>query len=286
MGKTLTKDIYLQHRLEGKNRTSILKEYFGDTGTTQFYMLLKSWGIKEKEAEEQAMDLLQAVKRGAVRREPAAPEPKPVQAEAASQQPVMSAEDVRVTDPLEEIARLNKKIESLKANNVEAVRLSGSASEKQQAEIKRLTDDNAELQRELQEAYDEIKALVTQIEKTVDAEMAEVEDTSMDERLLGKIEYAEFGQYPDMPHLFGLQLGFTFPGSGVTDGGSYTVNISPECRWEASERADAIVSMLDRVNSVLKAAKADHVSGLIGKPVEVLLENKTFKDFRILTEVL
>lgn len=137
MGKTLTKEIYLQHRLDGMNRTAIMKEYF-DGNINQFYTLLKSWGIKEKEAEERALELLQAVKQGAVRPEPAVPDPKPVQAEPASEHPVTAAEEIKVADPMEEIARLNKELERLKANNVEAVRLSGSASEKQQAEIQQL----------------------------------------------------------------------------------------------------------------------------------------------------
>ena len=40
---------------------------------------------------------------------------------------------------------------------------------------------------------------------------------------LGKITSAEFGNYSDMPFLIGLQLTFSFDGSGVM--GDYTVNL-------------------------------------------------------------
>ena len=70
------------------------------------------------------------------------------------------------------------------------------------------------------------------------------------------------------------------------DGGKYTVNISPECKWEEFSRVDTIVKTVEFVNKILKDAKVNHVSELINKPVEVLIENNMFKDFRILTEVL
>lgn len=108
----------------------------------------------------------------------------------------------------------------------------------------------------------------------------------MKDKVLGKIDHVEFGRYPDRPFLFGLQLGFSFQGGSVGDGGKFTVNISPECRWEKGEREAAITSMIEKIDGILKDAKVNSVSKLLGKPVEVTLENNTFKDFRILTEVL
>ena len=52
-----------------------------------------------------------------------------------------------------------------------------------------------------------------------------------EKKLLGKIDFAEFGTYPDRPFLMGLQLGFAFPAGGVCDGGRHTVNISDQCKW-------------------------------------------------------
>lgn len=106
------------------------------------------------------------------------------------------------------------------------------------------------------------------------------------EKLLGKIDFAEFGTIRDYPFMIGLQLGFSMNGCGVMDGGKYTVNIEPNCRWEDRERADAVTNVVEQINDILKAAKVNYVSELINKPVEVTLVNNTFRDFRILTEVL
>lgn len=112
----------------------------------------------------------------------------------------------------------------------------------------------------------------------------------MEEKVLGKISWAEFGTVKEYPFLIGLQLGFSIDGrSGIYDGGSYTVNIDSNCKsWSSpEERAATIITYVAlSVKKVLDDAKVNYVSELVGKPVEVLIENNTFKDFRILTEVL
>ena len=109
----------------------------------------------------------------------------------------------------------------------------------------------------------------------------------MTEKILGKITFAEFGTIRDYPFRIGLQLGFDLAGGcGVMDGGKYTVNISPECKREEFSRADTIVKTVEFVNKILKDAKVNYISQLIGKPVEVTIEKNVFKEFRILTEVL
>ena len=109
----------------------------------------------------------------------------------------------------------------------------------------------------------------------------------MDGKFLGKITFAEFGMIADYPFLMGLKLGFKLgDGGSVMDGGKYTVNINPNCKWDKRERADAIVEILEFVEKTLKDAQVNDVSKLINKPVEVTIEKNTFKDFRILTEVL
>ena len=106
-------------------------------------------------------------------------------------------------------------------------------------------------------------------------------------KILGKINFAEYGTISDYPFMIGLQLGFKLgDGSCVMDGGSYTVNIDKECRWEESERTTAVTVSIEKVYQILKDAKVNYVSKLINKPVEVTIEKNTFKDFRILTEVL
>lgn len=103
---------------------------------------------------------------------------------------------------------------------------------------------------------------------------------------LGKITFAEYGTIKDYPFLIGLQLGFHMDETTVMDGGKYTVNISPECKWGIFDREDTITKSVEEINRILKDAKVNYVSELVNKPVEVIIENNMFKDFRILTEVL
>lgn len=106
-------------------------------------------------------------------------------------------------------------------------------------------------------------------------------------KILGKITKAEYGMISDYPFWFGLQLYFSLgDGTSIGCGGRYTINISKECRWEESERSEAITNSVEEVHKILNDAKVNYVSQLVGKPVEVEIENNTFKDFRILTEVL
>lgn len=108
----------------------------------------------------------------------------------------------------------------------------------------------------------------------------------MREKMLGKIDFAEFGTVKDYPFLIGLQLGFSMGGCGVCDGLKYTVNVSKECRWEHGEREQKITAAVEDVAKILKDAKVNYVSELINKPVEVTLDGNCFSSFRILTEVL
>lgn len=106
-------------------------------------------------------------------------------------------------------------------------------------------------------------------------------------KVLGKITSAEYGMVPDYPFLFGLQLRFDLADhSSVGCGGSYTRNISEECKWTTEKRMCEITKSVDEVYKILKDAKVYYVSQLVNKPVEVIIEKNCFKDFRILTEVL
>lgn len=103
---------------------------------------------------------------------------------------------------------------------------------------------------------------------------------------LGKITFAEFGTIRDYPSMIGLQLGFRMGGSAVMDGGKYTVNVNTECKWGDLNREETITKSIEYVDRILEDAKVNYVSELLNKPVEVTMEHNTFKDFRILTEVL
>ena len=107
----------------------------------------------------------------------------------------------------------------------------------------------------------------------------------MDGKFLGKITSAEFGVDRDYRYDFGLYLTFSIDASTVSC--MYAANINPECKYNTpSGRQDAVLAMAEQVAAIFKAAKVTKVSELVGKPVEVTIENRTFKNFRILTEVL
>ena len=109
----------------------------------------------------------------------------------------------------------------------------------------------------------------------------------MREKILGKITSAEYGMVKDYPFLFGLQLHFSLGGSSnIGCGCVYTYNISEGCKWTPEKRQRTITKSVDTIHKFLKDAKVSYVSELINIPVEVTIENNTFKDFRILTEVL
>ena len=106
-------------------------------------------------------------------------------------------------------------------------------------------------------------------------------------KILGKISSVQFGFIPDMPFLFGLDLTFKLgDGSAIGTGGAYTVNISKECIWADEERRKGITEMIDKVGQILHDAQVSNVYNLKNVPVEVTIEGNTFRDFRILTEVL
>lgn len=104
-------------------------------------------------------------------------------------------------------------------------------------------------------------------------------------KYLGKITNAEFGTVINMEFLMGLQLTFAFDGSGVSTGGRYCVNTSKH--WGSDdERQYAVTESWDYIHEILKEAKVNYVSELVGKYVEIELGGNVFKGFRILTEGL
>lgn len=106
----------------------------------------------------------------------------------------------------------------------------------------------------------------------------------MTKKVLGEIDFAEFGTNKDYPFLIGIQLGFQLRGIG--DGKKYTVYINFDDEQEKTVNMETVAQNVKFINDTLKAAKVNYISELINKPVVVTIENNCFKDFRILTEVL
>lgn len=61
---------------------------------------------------------------------------------------------------------------------------------------------------------------------------------------------------------------------------------SERCQWTEESRSKSLDEICRRLSKILNEAKVTDVSNLVGIPVEVTLDGNSFKDFRILTEVL
>lgn len=109
----------------------------------------------------------------------------------------------------------------------------------------------------------------------------------MKETKLGKIYSVEFGSVKDYPFLMGLQMTFKLEdGFFIGNGVHGTVNISSSCNWGEKNRSDEITKIIETLHKILDDAKVNYVSELLGKPVEVTIDNGVFVGFRILTEVI
>lgn len=103
---------------------------------------------------------------------------------------------------------------------------------------------------------------------------------------LGKIMEVEFGRVNDRPFFFGIKLSFGGAGWGISDT-THFVNMYEGAKWKnKNEKRKAMETIMNYVYYLLEEADVDNVSDLLGKPVEVEIENNSFKDFRILKEVL
>ncbi len=103
---------------------------------------------------------------------------------------------------------------------------------------------------------------------------------------IGKIASARFGFEPEYTFLMGMFLSFSGPSWGIADGGKYALNTNATKLDIPGTREVAMFKMLYHVRETLEAAKVTSIDQLVGKPVEVTMEDNTFKSFRILTEVL
>lgn len=60
----------------------------------------------------------------------------------------------------------------------------------------------------------------------------------MERKLLGKIDYAEFGLYPDIPSFYGLQLGFSLECGEVMEWSREWDRVTKEFRRKKRGRAN------------------------------------------------
>lgn len=110
------------------------------------------------------------------------------------------------------------------------------------------------------------------------------------EKELGKITNAYFGIGGYQDAQLGLHL--VFQGGCVgcsTNHCTWDYNIienTETSNWGEEDRSQRVVEIVRKVSNLLHQAKVKKVSDLKGIPVEMIFENQSLKDYRILTEVL
>lgn len=110
----------------------------------------------------------------------------------------------------------------------------------------------------------------------------------MEEKMLAKISSvrAGFCGYDDA--MIGFELSFS--GEGWEIGGwvraTWFSGPTDYAKWTAQDRLNTLGEAWMEMGGILRAAKKQDISELAGTPVEVTIENGTFKSFRVLTEVL
>ena len=93
----------------------------------------------------------------------------------------------------------------------------------------------------------------------------------------GIIIGAEFGFVHDMPFLFGLRLRFKIE-DGDSVGGDYVYNVESD--------TNNSVKAIEKLQEILKQAKCNYVSELIGKTVAIMFKgnwNEEFDDFMFIS---
>jgi len=110
--------------------------------------------------------------------------------------------------------------------------------------------------------------------------------------ILGKITKATFGVGGYRGAVIGLELEFETSVGGVNDGvyGGWAYGIiDPDkiSEWNEEVRSKQVVEMTKTICEILKDAKVDSISELVGKPIEIASEGwNNNVSWRILTEVL
>ena len=110
------------------------------------------------------------------------------------------------------------------------------------------------------------------------------------EKRIGKITHATFGLGGYQGATIGLHLQFGSREWGV--GASHsawdpaTVECGKHCKWTEADRSKQLSEVCRKVSEILFKAKANSVSDLVGKPVEVEFDAMTLKSWRIVEEAI
>lgn len=111
----------------------------------------------------------------------------------------------------------------------------------------------------------------------------------MSNKYLGKISNIRFGRnlgYQDV--MFGLDISFSFEGSGVSDFIGTWQDRSESAKWTVEDQERWFGKAAAKLNELFAATGKNKVEDLVGTPVEVTLDSPYGKiiGWRVLTEVL
>ena len=110
------------------------------------------------------------------------------------------------------------------------------------------------------------------------------------ETVIGVISRVHFGFGGYQDGMFGLNLTFDFKSTGCQTfiSGGWNFDPSESASWTKEDKANHQSKMCDRVISIMKDAKVDDVTKLVGKPVQCEFSGPCgeLKDWRILTEAI
>ena len=104
---------------------------------------------------------------------------------------------------------------------------------------------------------------------------------------LGKIISAEFGFGGYRDTQFGLSITLGGDSWSVSSfWGFWGEEPSPHAKWSKEDQVRHLGETSCRIRDLLHAAKAQHVSELVNKPIAATFEGNVLKSWRILAEVL
>ena len=108
---------------------------------------------------------------------------------------------------------------------------------------------------------------------------------------LGKITHVRLGYSGVQDAMFGLDITFEGKGWGVSTfiSAGWKDVYKPEGehhKWTEEDRNVLRAELCKKIDIILDSAKVNDINKLVGIPVEVIFENNTIKDWRVLEEVL
>ena len=106
------------------------------------------------------------------------------------------------------------------------------------------------------------------------------------EKKLGKIKKVWLGMGGYQEAMFGITFDLGGESWGIGDFWGYWADRSSHAEWTVQDQEIALGKMALRICTLLKDAKKDDISKLVGVPVEVTLDNGSRQSWRVLTEVV